>query len=56
MIDISKISTVHGKRRRHRVEVFAFGPNNTILANLDSKVNFPELPGGGIDGRETNKQ
>ena len=49
-----KASIVGGKKRRHRVEVFAIGPNDTILAASTGFNKLPELPGGGVDEGETN--
>ena len=44
---------VNDKKRRSRVEVFALGPNRTILAACKGDGILPFMPGGGIDDNET---
>jgi 8-oxo-dGTP pyrophosphatase MutT (NUDIX family) len=51
-----KATIVGGKKRRHRVEVFAIGPNNTILALSKGYNELPEFPGGGVDIGESNSE
>jgi len=43
---------VNGKKRRQRVDVFAIGPNNTLLAFSRGLDSYLEFPGGGIDAGE----
>lgn len=50
-----KITLIGGTRRRSRVEVFALGPNNTILVSSKGMGNYPELPGGGVDEDESDE-
>jgi 8-oxo-dGTP pyrophosphatase MutT (NUDIX family) len=45
-----------GRRQRHRVEVIAIGPDNTILATPIEINGYIELPGGGVDQNETLEQ
>ena len=47
--------TVNGRVQRSRVEVFALGPNNTLLAHLNG-TEYPLLPGGGVDQGESVDQ
>ena len=50
---MEKATYFNGTKRRYRVEVFALGPDNTILACPNGWVEFPDLPGGGVDKNET---
>lgn len=54
-LEAEEIFKRDGKRRRIRVEVLAFGENNTILAGKLKTTHgvFYDLPGGGIDAGET---
>jgi len=54
MIANEKVSYVNNKKRRHRVAIFALGPNNTILASMSGYGGGPELPGGAVDKNESN--
>lgn len=47
-----KASILAGMRRRHRVENYALGPNDTLLASVRLGA-YPLLPAGGIGRGET---
>ena len=47
--------TIHDRVQRSRVEVFALGANNTMLARLNG-TSYPLVPGGGVDQGETLDQ
>lgn len=47
------VTHVDGKKRRCRVEVFALGPNGTVLMASKERHTLPFMPGGGIDEGES---
>lgn len=55
MRDQELITVVGGKKRRHRVDVFA-RRDDTILAFFCPKIKTYELPGGGVDQGEAYEQ